>query len=135
MQELKMHATLQAEEITRLTIQKTTWEAENTEYLTETKRIQYESLIEESEIKDFSDAIVCIKIAKWRAKDFLERKKNEKIIKDVHKQLRNLLSKIKLTHGYLFDPSAEIEIIDHYNRPRRLREKFRAQQIENIINM
>jgi hypothetical protein len=116
-------------------ITKAIWQAELTEYQNEMIRIEFESLTKEFEIENFPEAEICIRIAKWRANALMRKMEREDMLMDAYIQLRDMLSKLRLENGLIIDPRAERRIIDHYNRPRRLREKFRDKTMDTIISI
>lgn len=54
---------------------------------------------------------------------------------DTYIQVRDMISMLKPGNKLLINPMAERRIIDHYNRPRRLREKFRSQTLDLLLNV
>lgn len=81
----------------------------------------------------FGEANICIKIAQWRARDLIKKKSNENFLLDTYIKLQNILSKLEPENWFIIDPRKEKWIIDHYNRPRRLREKFRSRAIDIFL--
>ncbi len=65
----------EAEKMSKEVILKAVWQAQNTEYIDEMGRLEALNLSGEPDIKNFWEAEVCIKIAKWRASEYI-RKQN-----------------------------------------------------------
>jgi hypothetical protein len=93
------------------------------------------SIIHEPVVERLGEALVCIIIAQRKAMEIIEEQNQEDIKNDINIQIRDMLSKLKLENWLLFDPRAERRIIDHYNRPRRLREKFRTPILDLLLRV
>jgi hypothetical protein len=76
------------------------------------------------------EANICIKIAQWRAKAIIEVEREEDILMDAYIQMRDILSLLKTENGYIIEPWDEVETIDLYRNPERLRQKFRSQTLD-----
>jgi hypothetical protein len=107
------------------------WENEYREFLT----AESYNIIHEPVIETLGEALVCVIIAQRKAMEIIEEQNQEDIKNDINIQIRDMLSKLKLENGLLIDPRAERRIIDHYNRPRRLREKFRSQILDIFLSI
>lgn len=79
------------------------------------------------------EAIVCIRIARWRAKELLETRQRESIGRTSYKQIQEMFQTLDPRYGYIIEPWEEQEIIRLYKNPGRLREKFRSQSIDRIL--
>lgn len=117
------------------------WQSDLTSYLTEMTKIEFKMIFEDLDILDFSDAEVCIKIAKWRANDIIEQEKRDDLKMDAYIQLRDMLSKLRIENGLIMNPEdpeyeeKNKEIISLYKNPEQLREKFRSRILDLLLHV
>ncbi len=125
----------EANKLTKETIKKIIeeihWRNEYIQFLTD----ESYKIMNEPVIKTMGEANVCVIIAQKKAIEIIEAQNQADIHMDIKIKIWDMLSKLKLESWLLIDPRAERRIIDHYNRPRRLREKFKTPILDLLLRV
>ena len=81
----------------------------------------------------FWEANIVIKIAQWRANEVIEKEKREDLVVDEYIKVRDMLSRLQLDNGLLFDPRDEKRILHLYRHPEPLRAIFRSVVLDTLL--